>query len=243
MRSFTAAFSLLFLSLFLTRPTRAAAQVMDSQTYSLVLFDLLEYQSSGSDRPVTWDALGWIGGDFTRLWIKSEGARATRTGTWDMDVQALYGRLIAPFWDFQAGARVETRSSRGVRRTRGSLVVGLQGLAPYWFELEPALFVSEGGDLSARLTVSYDLYLAQRLVAQPRMELNAAVQRVPEFGVGSGLNDLDLGLRVRYEVRREFAPYIGVGWASRFSETASLARSAGEATSRFTVVGGVRVWF
>ena len=231
------------LMLILATPAPAVAQVMDHHNYSLIVLDLLEYQPGAPGRPLAWDAVAWSGGDFTRFWIKSEGSVQTAAGTWEADVQGLYSRLIAPFWEFQAGGRVETKTSGGTNHTRGFLVVGLEGLAPYWFEIEPAVFLSHRGDLSARLTATYDMYLAQRMVAQPRLELKAALQEVPEFGVGPGLNDLNFGFRVRYEIRREFAPYLGVQWVSKFAETASLARSAGEAVRHFTVVGGLRVWF
>ncbi len=122
-------------------------------------------------------------------------------------------------------------------------VVGFEGLAPYWFEMEPAVFVSQDGDISARVTTTYDMFVTQRLIAQPRIEVNAAVQEVPEFGVGSGLNDLDLGFRLRYEIRREYAPYIGVSWQRRFAGTADLARLAGATVSDLAAVGGLRVWF
>lgn len=111
--------------------------------------------------------------------------------------------------------------------------------------MEPAVFVSQDGDISVRVTTTYDMFVTQRLIAQPRVEVNAAVQEVPEFGVGSGLNDLDLGLRLRYEIRREYAPYVGVSWLRRFAATADLARltGGGGAVSDLAVVGGLRVWF
>ena len=231
------------LAVAVVRPALLRAQVMDNKVYSLVLFDLLEYQHTGAENPVTWDMLWWIGGDFTRLWIKSEGAHSTTVGSGDVEVQALFSRLFAPFWEWQAGLRLDIRYGAGAARTRVLAVVGLEGLAPYWFEMEPSVFVSQDGDISARVTTTYDMFVTQRLIAQPRIEVNAAVQDVPEFGVGSGLNDLDLGFRLRYEIRREYAPYVGISWLRRFAGTADLARLGGKAVSDLAAVGGLRVWF
>ncbi len=227
----------------LMRPAAAGAQVNDDAIYTFVLFDQLEYRRTGDANPVGWDLLGWVGGDFTRLWIKSEGEQATVGGGGEVEVQALYGRLVAPYWDLQIGARVDVRYGGGTERARVLAVVGLEGLAPYWFEMEPAVFVSQDGHVSARLTTSYDMFVTQRLIVQPRVEVNAAVQEVADFGVGKGLNDVNLGLRVRYELRREYAPYVGVQWVRRFAGTAALARQGGESVSDLVVVGGFRVWF
>ncbi len=135
------------------------------------------------------------------------------------------------------------RYGEGEEHVRVQAVIGLQGLAPYWFELEPSVFVSQDGDVSARLTATYDMFVTQRLIAEPRIEANAALQDVPDFGVGSGLNDLELGFRLRYELRREYAPYLGVNWVRRFAGAADLARQAGEAVSDVSLVGGIRAWF
>ncbi len=122
-------------------------------------------------------------------------------------------------------------------------MIGLQGLAPYRFELEPALFISQDGDLSGRLTASYDLLLTQRLILQPRAELDAALQSVDKFGVGEGINSLDLGMRLRYEVTREFAPYMGIQWSRKFGETAAIARSDGESTEDVEFLFGLSIRF
>ncbi len=219
-----------------------SAQVDDTRVYTFVLVDQLEFQS-GDGNPIRWDAEAWIGGDFNKLWLKSEGEQRTGTGSGNVEVQALFSRLISPFWDFQVGVRVDGAYGGDVDRMRGLLAVGVEGLAPYWFDVEAALFVSHAGDISLRATSSYDLLMSQRLIFQPRFELNAAVQEVPEFGVGSGLNEIELGGRLRYELRREFAPYIGISWTYRVGGTASLARGEGAEVSDFSLVGGLRVWF
>ena len=120
---------------------------------------------------------------------------------------------------------------------------GVQGLAPYWFEVDAAAFVSDDGDVSARLEAEYELFLTQKLILQPRAELDFAVQDVPELGIGSGLSTAEAGLRLRYEFRREFAPYIGVSWRRAFGETADFTRADGEDVESISFVAGLRLWF
>jgi len=219
--------------------------VEDSQRFGFLLVDQLEYRmKSGADDTARWDVQGWYGGDYNRLWMKTEGEWRTggeRGG--EAEVQALYSRLIAPFWDFQAGLRYDQFSGAGFDRSRGFAVIGLQGLARYRFELEPALFISQDGDVSARLTATYDLLLTQRLILQPRVDFDAAVQSAKKFGVGEGVNSVELGLRLHYEIRRELAPYVGVQWLRRFGETADLSRRGGGDVQDIAVVLGVRLWF
>ncbi len=225
------------------RPLPLRAQVMDNMIYSFALLDRLEYRPAGSESAFQHDFVGWVGGDIHRLWIKSEGALSTRGGGTDMEFQALYGKLVHPYWDLQVGGRLDLQAEGGTTRTRAFAAIGLEGLAPYWFDVEPTLFVSQAGDLSARLAASLEMYLGQRLIAQPRFEVNAALGDVPDFGVHAGINDLDLGLRLRYEVRREFAPYVGVAWLRRFAGAANDAREAGRPVGRASVLLGVRTWF
>lgn len=221
-----------------------APPIEDSPITSFLLFDQLEYRWNEGADAFRWDVQGWIGGDYNRLWLKTEGDQKTaKDKGGEAQVQVLYSRLIAPFWDFQAGLRYDKLWGKGPDPSRVFGVIGFQGLAPYWFELEPALFVSDRGDLSARLTATYDLLLTQRLILQPRFDTNVAVQRVRRFSVGKGFNDVGLGLRLRYEIRREFAPYIGISWERKLSDTADIARREGERVGTFAVVLGVRLWF
>jgi copper resistance protein B len=218
--------------------------VEDHMRFRSLLVNQLEYQMNEGDDTLGWDAVGWYGGDYNRLWLKTEGEwRTSGERGGDAEVQALYGRLIAPFWDFQAGLRYDQFSGAGFDRSRGFAVIGLQGLAPYRFEVEPALFISQDGDVSARLTATYDILLTQRLILQPRLDFDAAVQSAEKFGVGEGVNSLGLGLRLRYEITREFAPYIGVQWLNRFGETADISRRGGGRADDIAVVFGVRLWF
>ena len=219
--------------------------IEDSMQFGFLLFDQLEYRmKNGSDDTVRWDVQGWYGGDYNRLWLKTEGEwRTTGERGGEAEVQALYGRLIAPFWDFQVGLRYDQFSGAGFDRSRGFAVIGLQGLARYRFELEPTLFISQDGDVSARLTATYDMLLTQRLILQPRLDFDVAVQSVEDFDVGEGVNSLGLGLRLRYEIRREFAPYIGVQWLRRLGETADISRRGGGRAEDMALVLGVRLWF
>jgi copper resistance protein B len=146
-------------------------------------------------------------------------------------------------FSFQVGGRYQRVSDKRSDHSRGFGVLGVQGLAPYWFNIEPALFISQDGDVSARLEAEYELLLTQRLIAQPRLEVNVAAQEVKKFGVGQGFNDVELGLRLRYEIRRQFAPYIGVSWTRLLGDTADLARQEGSQVDNLAFVVGVRIWY
>lgn len=215
----------------------------DNQTYYLLLLDQLEYRVNDGEDTFNWDAISWIGGDYQRLWIKTEGDVGLDTGDGEAELQLLYGKLISPFFDFQAGIKYDQVFSSDGGSARASGVIGIQGLAPYLFELDTALFVSQDGDISFRFGAEYQLLLTQRLILQPEFETNLAIQDVEEFGVGSGLNNIELGLRLRYEINRQFAPYVGVNWTRKFGDTAELAEEDGESTDNFALVGGLRLLF
>jgi copper resistance protein B len=207
-------------------------------SFGKVLVDRLEAGLGDGENTVEWDMQAWYGRDFTRLWLKTEGEGELGASPGDAEVQALYSRLFAPFWDWQLGLRYDLEPAG-----RAHLVLGLQGVVPYELEWDSAVFVSEDGDVSARLEIEYDLLITQRLVAQPRFELNASASDVPDFGLGSGIADTELGIRLRYEIRREFAPYFGIGWKKLHGDTAAYARANGEATSQLQVKLGIRAWF
>ena len=209
----------------------------------LLLADELEIGYPPAELPVAWDAKSWLGGDYNRLWIQSEGQTLTRKRETDVDLEVFYGRLIAPFWEVRIGVQSELQTEGGARDMRGQLALGVEGLAPYLFEIEPTFYVSYEGDVSASLEASYSLRITQRLVLQPKAELNVAIQAVPDFGVGSGVNDLELGARLRYEVLREVAPYLGFEWNQKYGETADLARSARHDRRALMGVLGLRLWY
>lgn len=222
--------------------------VNDQERRLFTLVDVLEYRprtgGSQNDSDYRWDVEGWYGGDYNRIWYKSEGQQHTAfKADYDIDFQLLYGRFVRKYYDVQMGGRMETQSFRGRNVTRGLGVIGFQGLVPYDYELETALFVDQNGAVSARLSFTKDLLLTQRLILQGRFETNVAIQRVEEFTTGSGLNNLEFGIRLRYEIRREFAPYIGVSVDRSFGETATLVRQEGGDPSQVRFVMGVRAWF
>ncbi|MFO7892828.1 MAG: copper resistance protein B [Longimicrobiales bacterium] len=224
-------------------PEAAAAQVMDDHIYWMVMADELEYAPGPEGRPVFLGASVWVGGDYNRLRVKLEGEGSTLESEGDLEAQALYSRLISPFFEAHVGLGMETTFGGAESLRRGLFVLGLQGLAPYWFEIEPQLLVSHEGDVSFAFSASYALLFSQRLVLEPELELKAALQEVPEWEVGSGLNDVELGGRLRYEIAREFAPYVGVVWERRFGQTADFARAAGADVSETRFVAGVHVWY
>lgn len=213
--------------------------VADTPVIPFLLVDRLEYSwQKGNDARV-WDVQGWIGGDKHKFWFKSEGADPVGKPTEEANVEALYARFISPFWYLQAGVRHEFKPSP----SRNTAVIGIQGLAPYWFDVEASAYLAEGGDVSARFEAEYDILFTQRLILQPRIETGLAASRDRERGIGRGFNDVTLGLRLRYEIKREFAPYIGVTWTRTLGETADFARREGEDINEFAVVAGVRIWY
>lgn len=221
----------------------ARAQMKDDQIVVFTLAEQLEYQRDQATNPASWELVGWVGGDINRIWWKSEGAAATSERDADGELQVLYGRLVTPFWDLQVGIRGDAVLAMDDRTGRLHGVIGLEGLAPGWFDIDVAAFVSHRGDVSARLEATYDLLVTQRLIVQPRFELDAAVQDVPEFGVGTGLNSIELGVRVRYDIRRKLAPYLGVTWERLLFETRDFARVRGEDASAVAAVAGLRLWY
>lgn len=209
-------------------------------TNYMILADRFEYQSGEGSPALLLEGQGWWGTDENRLWIKSEIDYDLDAGSFEeAELQALWSRPIARYFDVQAGVRHDFEP--GPSRTYA--VAGIQGLAPYWFEVDGAVFLSEEGDLSARLEAEYEFLLTQRLVLQPRTELNFAAEDVPELETGAGLSTAELGLRLRYEFDRQFAPYVGVNWKASTGETADYTRARGEDTETLSFVTGIRVWF
>ena len=209
----------------------------DNEVHTLVLLDELEWQGDQSAGGLNWDATGWVGGDRNRLWFRTEG-QADDGSPDDAGAHVLYGRAIARWWDVVVGVRQDVRP--GPAQTWAAF--GVQGLAPYWFEVEATGYVSDGGQTAVRLEADYELLLTNRLVLRPLVELNLYGKSHVERGIGSGLSSTDVGVRMRYEVRREFAPYIGVTWNNTFGETRELAEASGDAVSRLRLVAGLRLW-
>lgn len=206
--------------------------------YSKVMLNLAEFQPYG-EGSYRWDAQAWYGGDINRMVIKSEGDGSRRDGLEKAELQLLYSRAVAPYTDIQAGVRYDFRPNP----SRTYFTAGVQTIFPYWFQFESALFISNKGELVGRVEGSYDLLLTQQLVLQPWVELNFAAQNSADIGVGSGLSDAELGLRLRYEIRREFAPYIGISYDQKVGNTAQYAKAAGKETGSTKFVLGIRTWF
>jgi copper resistance protein B len=220
----------------LAGPTAAAE--MD-QVFGFFQVEQLEYRLSDGEDALHLDAQGWVGGDDHKAWLKLEGEKPRHGRLEQGEAQLLYSRRISDFFDAQAGLRYDIAPDP----ERAFAVLGLQGLATYFFEVDAALFLSHEGELSGRLEAEYELPITQRLVLQPTAELNVAARSVEERGIGSGLNDIELGLRLRYEIVRELAPYVGVNWEHSFGETADLAREEGEDDDALSLVLGIRFWF
>ena len=204
-----------------------------------VLVDQLEIRPQEAEDVFLWDAEAWFGGDINKLWIKTEGELSFGESLEGGEVQALWSRAITPWTEFQTGVRYDF----GDDAERAHLVVGLQSLLPYFYELEAAAFVSEEGDITARAEAEYDMLLTQKLILQPTAEIEFAAQDIPDLGIGAGLYSIEAGLRLRYEFIPEFAPYVGIGYERLVGDTADLARADGEHVGGWSGIFGVRVWF
>jgi copper resistance protein B len=210
----------------------------DDPVLTMVQVDRLEFRNGEDGNFGFLEGQGWVGQDLDKLWFKTEAERADGE-TEEAELQALYSRAVAPNWDLQLGLRKDFRPEP----SRNWAVIGAQGLAPYFFEINTALFIGENGRTAVRLEAEYELLLTQRLILTPQVEANFYGQNDRDLGVGSGLSDMEAGLRLRYEIRREFAPYIGVNWNKSFGNTADFARAEGESSDDFQWVIGLRAWF
>jgi copper resistance protein B len=206
--------------------------------YSRVVADIAEYQVRSGADGYRWEGEAMYGGDIHRFVAKTEGEGARGHGVEAAEVQGLYSRAISPYFDLQAGVRQDFEP-----KGRTYAVLGTEGMFPYWFDVEAAVFLSTKGEALARVEGSYDFRLTQKLILRPQAELNFAAQDTRATGVGSGLSSAELALRLRYEIRREFAPYIGVTYERRFGRTADYARDEGEDAAATSFVVGVRAWF
>jgi copper resistance protein B len=229
----------------LTDADRAAAfvdvhghTVHDSMWQYRVLFDQLEWQYIHGAQGVRWDNKSWVGGDLNRIWVKSEGEAVD--GILDeAEVQLLYGRSFSRWWDWVAGVRHDVRPNP----QHTWLAFGIQGLAPQWFEIDLTGYVGMNGHTAARLEIEYELLFTNRLVLQPLIELSVAGKDDPDRGIGAGLSTGEVGFRLRYEVRRELAPYAGVVWHRKLFGTADFARGEGRDIGGWHLVGGLRTWW
>ena len=215
-----------------------ASGMEDDPLIGKVMISQLEKRSTDGSDPAVLEAQAWIGKDLQKLWFKTDVERVGGE-TEEAEIQALYSRAIAPYWDIQAGWRHESQPGPN----RDWAVIGFQGLAPYFFEVDAAAFIGKHGRTAIRLEAEYEILFSQRLILTPEIEVNAFGKDDTATGVGSGLSDLELGLRLRYEIKREFAPYVGINWTKQFGSTADLSRLNGEDTRDTQFVIGIRAWF
>jgi copper resistance protein B len=209
----------------------------DRHVNGFVLFDQLEWRSGNGPGTLSWSNTGWVGGDIHRLWFRTE-ADVTDAGADDGRVHALYGRAIARWWDVVGGVRQDVQPG-----AQTWLAVGVQGLAPGFFDVEATAYLSDEGQTAAHLEVEYDVLITNRVVLQPVVEMEFYGKSNASIGVGSGMSSAAAGLRLRYQLTREFAPYVGVAWVKALGDTANLADDSDLANGAPRLVTGVRVWF
>lgn len=218
---------------------RAVYAEHGSMTINRLLIDRLEYGLHDGRNGYSFEAEGWYGGDHDRLWAKFRGGGATGKALESAEVQALWSHALDPWFNLQAGVRYDIRP----KPDRAHLALGVLGLAPYLFEVDVALFLSDRGDLTARIEAEYDQRITNQLILQPSVEASLAAQDVRSIGVGAGLSSVEVGLRLRYEVVPEFAPYVGVEFERSLGRTADFARASGDDVSGGRFVVGLRAWF
>ncbi len=212
----------------------------DNVVLSKIMLDRLELRHTDAGNLAYWEGQAWVGGDINKLWLKSEGG-VLKGRTEEADLEVLYSRAVTAFWDVQGGMRQDFRT--GDKPAREWVAIGLKGLAPYRFDVDATAYVGTSGRTAARLKAEYEVLLTQRLILMPELEFNAYGKKDPARGLGSGLSDAGLALRLRYEIRREFAPYVGVRWTRKFGATVDFARQGGEAVHDTQWVVGLRSWW
>lgn len=210
----------------------------DTAAFGKVMLDQLELEADSDHTLLSWDGQAWYGSDYNKVWLKSEGTPNASDKT-DVRNELLWDRIVTRWWSVQTGVRYDL----GQGPARGWAAAGIQGLAPYWFDLEATFYVGEEGRTAARLRAERDLLITQRLIVQPEFETNLYGKADITRQIGSGISDLQLALRVRYEIRRELAPYVGLAWRRDFGATAQFARDSGVAPGALLWVAGLRTWF
>jgi len=212
----------------------------DDAIMSKWMLDRLEHRDGKHGDSTFWEAQAWIGGDINKLWLKTEG-NIVQGKTDDAELEAYYSRALTAFWDMQFGARHDF--STADLPSRNWIGAGFKGLAPYLFEVDATAYLGNNGRSALRLKAEYDLLLTQRWVFMPEVEMNAYGKEDVERNLGSGLSDASLTLRLRYDIRRELSPYVGVMWTQKYGGTADFARTAGEPASETLYLAGIRAWW
>ncbi len=218
---------------------------MPPMHYGRFLLDRMEYVFTGEEKKVfSYEATGWYGGDYQRVWLEAEGEHdsGSSKGGEIERLDIMYGRLISPFWNLRAGAGYKgTYGPDSDERFFG--VIGLKGLAPFVFEVDSNLRISNRGEVLVDLEAEYDIWITQKIVLQPRLDASFSFNRIEFMGIGPGFDNLALSARLRYEISREFAPYIGVSWQTRTGGSRDIARREGEPRDVTRFFGGFRLWF
>jgi len=213
---------------------------MDDDPFLWMLnMDRLEWQQGDA---LAWEGRAWFGHDRGRLWVRSEGEREPDHGT-EAHVEALWGKPVNAWWDALAGVRHDIRKDRRGNDGQDWLALGLQGQAPYKFEVRATAYLGERGQSMLQAEREYELLLTNRLILQPHIEATVHGRNVAARGIGRGLAEVGAALRLRYELFREFAPYVGLERAYRFGRTAEFARARGDDGHETRWVAGVRFWF
>jgi copper resistance protein B len=215
----------------------AAAHMEDDPLLAMFSIHELEIHDTGQD-PLSWDVAGWMGKDRHKFYLQTEGER-TDEGTENAEIRALYSRAVAPYWDLQLGLRRDAEPGPA----RDWAVIGWHGLAPYWFEIDARLFLGENGRSALRLEAEYEILFTQRWILSPEVEFNFHGKDDAELGIGPGLSNIEAGLRLRYEIKRQLAPYLGLAWEKVYGSTAEFARAAGEDAADSELVLGIKAWY
>lgn len=203
----------------------------------LFALDRLEYRDAGGD-PLHWKMHGWIGGELSRLQLKSEGARSD-AGTDDAEIELSYSRAFSPYWDAGIGWRIDIEPGP----QRNWLALGVHGVAPWFVDIDATVYLGNAGRSALRLEATHELLFTQRLILEPAFELDAYGRNDRASGNGAGIATISAGLRLRYEITRKLAPYAGIHWRKHYGNTADYARDAGEATEDTRAVIGLRIWY
>ena len=210
----------------------------DDPLITKVMIDQLETRITNGDDPTVLEGNIWIGKDLNKFVLKAD-IEQVNGETEELELQALYSRAIDPYWDLQVGIRQDQKQIP----EKNWFAIGFMGVAPYWFEVDTSLFIGESEQIGLRFEAEYEWMLTQRWVLSPEVEINLHSKDDAATGTGSGLSDTQVGLRLRYEITREFAPYIGVNWNKKYGNTATFAKNDGEKANDTQIVAGIRAWF
>jgi copper resistance protein B len=210
----------------------------DNDNFAALIVDRLESVTTHNNTAMVYDAQAWFGQTYNRVLARGEG-KIDKNGLESSRTELLWAHALTPYWDTHLGVRYDDDAGHN----RSWFAFGVQGLAPYWLYVEATAYVGEQGRAAFRLELEYDLLITQKLILQPRIEANVYSKRDVARGLGSGLSDFEAGIRLRYEIRREIAPYIGIEWASKFGGTADYQRAMGNNAEETRFVAGIHFWF